>query len=445
MLWGLLGFLITIGLLVTIHEWGHFAVARFFGVKILRFSLGFGKPIFTWVGKKEGTKYTLAPIPLGGFVQMYGEKDDGDAEDSERDKTFHGKPAWQRFLIVFAGPAINLIFAVLAFALLFLTGVKGMDPQVAHVRAGSLADVAGLQAGDRILAVNGATVRLAMDAHIGWVGAPREKIVVRYQRDGAAHEATVDLSTLQAGDELRMSEAIGAFMVDEWLPADIEQVMDDSPAARMGLHSGDRLLTLNGEEADLIRMGRYVAAHPQAQITLTLLRDGQVLSIEGQLGERENRRGTMAGYLGVQWQLADLSAHERVERYGVAESLYRGVEKTCHYVKLTFAMFARMIKGEVSLENLGGPITIGDTAGKTLQYGLDVFLNFLGVVSLSLAALNLLPIPLLDGGHMLFYALETVRGKPLSETTMKWAYRFGQLVLFAFIGFVLLNDFYRYF
>lgn len=444
MLWGIIGFLITIGVLVTIHEWGHFAVARFFGVKILRFSLGFGKPIVTWTGKKEGTKYTLAPIPLGGFVQMYGEQDEEEVPASERHKTFYAKPAWQRFLIVFAGPLVNLVFAVLAFALLYFTGVQGMQPQVAMVRENSLAAQAGLQAGDKILAVDGSRVRLAMDAHIGWVGAARESTAVQYERDGAVRETTVDLSGLGAGDELRMSDAVGMFLVDEWLPAQIEKVVENSPAEAMGLRAGDRLIAMNGREEDLIRIGRYVASHPHAQVRFTLWRDGQTFEVEGKIDERENRRGNMAGFLGVQWQLADLSAYETVERYGVMESLYRGAAKTGHYVKLTFAMFGRMIKGEVSLDNLGGPITIGDTAGKTLQFGWEVFLNFLGVVSLSLAALNLLPVPMLDGGHMLFYAVEAVRGKPLSDTTMKWAYRIGQFVLFAFIGLVLLNDFYRY-
>lgn len=444
MLWGIVGFLITIGLLVTIHEYGHFWMARRFGVKIIRFSLGFGKPLFTWTGKKEGTKYTLSPIPLGGFVQMYGEKDDEAIDEAERNKTFYAKPAWQRFLIAFAGPAVNLIFAVLAFALLFFTGVQGMQPQVAMVRDDSLAARAGLETGDKIVAINGTTVRLAMDAHVAWVGAPREKIDVRYERDGAARDTQMDLSGLKAGDELNMSDALGVFLVDEWLPAQIEKVMDDSPAQAMGLQAGDLIVAMDGQERDLIRIGRYVAAHAHDRVAFTVQRNGQLFDLTGYIGERENRAGKMAGYLGVQWQLADLSAYETVERYGVAESLYRGAAKTGHYVKLTFAMFARMIKGEVSLDNLGGPITIGDAAGKTLQFGWDVFLNFLGVVSLSLAALNLLPVPMLDGGHMLFYAVETVRGKPLSERAMNWAYRIGQTVLFAFIAFVLMNDLYRY-
>lgn len=444
MIWGIIGFLITIGLLVTIHEYGHFWMARRFGVKIIRFSLGFGKPLLSWTGKKEGTKYTLSPIPLGGFVQMYGEKDDEDIPIAQRNQTFHAKPAWQRFLIAFAGPAVNLIFAVLAFALLYFTGVQGMQPQVAMVREGSLAAQAGLQAGDKILSVDGSTVRLAMDAHIGWVGAARGKVEVVYERDGGKRETQVDLSALKAGDELRMSDALGVFLVDEWLPATIKKVMDDSPAQAMGLQAGDQLLTMNGAENDLIRIGSYVAAHPHAEVAFGVLRNGRVIEVQGKIAERENRAGKTGGYLGVEWQLADLSRYETVERYGLFESLYRGAAKTGHYVQLTFAMFGRMIKGQVSLDNLGGPITIGDTAGKTLQFGWDVFLNFLGVVSLSLAALNLLPVPMLDGGHMLFYAVETVRGKPLSENAMKWAYRVGQFILFTFIGFVLLNDFYRY-
>lgn len=444
-LWGTAGFLLTIGLLVTIHEYGHFWMARRFGVKILRFSLGFGKPLLSWTGKKEGTQYTLSPIPLGGFVQMYGEKEGEEPlPASEREKTFYAKPAWQRFLIAFAGPAVNLAFAVLAFALLYFTGVRGMEPTLAVVRQGSLADQAGLQAGDRILSVHGKTVRLSMDAHVAWVGAPREKIEVRYARDGAMRETQVDLSGLKAGDELKMSRALGAFLVDEWLPADIAQIVADSPAEKMGLQAGDRIVALNGEPSDLIAVGEYVAAHPHTDVALQVQRDGALLDIVGRTGERNDHAGKAGGFLGVQWQRADLAAHEIVERYGAGESLYRGMEKTAYYVKLTFAMFGRMIKGEVSLDNLGGPITIGDTAGKTLQFGWDVFLNFLGVVSLSLAALNLLPVPMLDGGHMLFYAVETLRGKPLSARAMTWAYRVGQFVLFAFIGFVLLNDFYRY-
>ncbi|MDO5090420.1 MAG: RIP metalloprotease RseP [Cardiobacteriaceae bacterium] len=443
-LWGVAGFLLTIGLLVTIHEYGHFWMARRFGVKIIRFSLGFGKPLLSWTGKKEGTQYTLSPIPLGGFVQMYGEQEDETLPPAERAKTFYAKAPWQRFLIAFAGPAVNLIFAVLAFALLFFTGVKGMEPQIALVRDGSIADRAGLQAGDRILSVNGSTVRLAMDAHVAWVGAPRDTVRVEYQRDGQTRDTQMNFSTLKAGDELKMGNAIGLYLVDEWLPADIDKVLDDTPAAHMGLRAGDRILTLNGEASDLIRIGEYIAAHPHSDVQFRVLRDGQEIDISGKTGEREGRGGKTGGWLGVQWQLADLSAHRTVERYGIIDSLQRGMEKTAHYVKLTFAMFGRMIKGEVSLDNLGGPITIGDTAGKTLQFGWDVFLNFLGVVSLSLAALNLLPVPMLDGGHMLFYAVETLRGKPLSDMAMKWAYRVGQFVLFSFIGFVLLNDFYRY-
>lgn len=443
-LWGVAGFLLTIGLLVTIHEYGHFWMARRFGVKILRFSLGFGKPILSWTGKKEGTKYTLSPIPLGGFVQMYGEREDEALSPAEREKTFYAKPAWQRFLIAFAGPAVNLVFAVLAFSLLFFTGVQGMEPKVALVREDSIAARAGLQAGDRIVSVHGEAVRLSMDAHVAWVGAPREKIRVEYERDGGKRETSMDLSGLKAGDELKMGKALGVFLVDEWLPADIEKVVEDTPAAQMGLRAGDRILALNGEENDLIRIGEYVAAHAYEDVSFRVLRDGQIIEVSGKTGERESKSGKTIGYLGVQWKLADLSAYRTVERYGMLDSLYRGMEKTAYYVRLTFAMFGRMIKGEVSLDNLGGPITIGDTAGKTLQFGWDVFLNFLGVVSLSLAALNLLPVPMLDGGHMLFYAAETLRGKPLSDMAMKWAYRVGQFVLFAFIGFVLLNDFYRY-
>lgn len=465
MTWGLLGFLITIGILVTIHEWGHFAVARLFGVKILRFSLGFGKPILTWVGKKEGTKYTIAPIPLGGFVQMYGETEGEEIPEADKAKTFAGRPAWQRFLIVFAGPAINLLFAILAFSLLYMIGVKGISPTVLHIAPQSIALEAGLAQGDVITQINGQSVKLATDAHIAFSAAKRGMVEVHYMRQGIQQEALLDLSALKAGDEMNMSKALGLYLADEWWPAKIGAVLTEKDrsayrlsekatfaAAGMGLQVGDQILTINDEALNehdgAFRLSdKIFAMQPNEEVRLKILRAGQEMTINGRLGQQEIN-GKSYAFLGVAWQRMPnrefFAQYEIVERYLPWQALNKGVQKTLGYVKMTFSMFARLIKGEVSFDNMGGPITIGDVAGKTMRIGWEEFLNFLGVVSLSLAAINLLPIPMLDGGHMAFTALEMLRGKSLSEKTMTWCYRIGSSLVFAFMALVLFNDVWRY-
>ena len=213
----------------------------------------------------------------------------------------------------------------------------------------------------------------------------------------------------------------------------------------MGIQKGDRITAVNGEAQDLIRIGKVIAAgKPGDTISITVMRADSEQTLHGQLGSRTDKKGKTHGFLGVKWQRVDVSAYQSVERYGFWASLGHGWDKVVYYVRLTYNMFGRMFAGKISLDNIGGPLTIGDAAGKTLSYGWDIFLNFLGVVSLSLAAINLLPVPMLDGGHMLFYALETVRGKPLSATTMKWALRVGATLVYALMLFVVLKDFWKY-
>lgn len=465
MFWGIVGFLITIGLLVTIHEWGHFAVARFFGVKILRFSLGFGKPILTWTGKKEGTKYTLSPIPLGGFVQMYGETEGEEIAPEDRNKTFAGRPAWQRFLIVFAGPAVNLIFAVLVFALLFMLGVKGISPTVLHISPQSLAAQSALQTGDVITEIDGNKVKLATDAHVALAAAKRAVIEISYQRQGQSGSTTLDLSGLQAGDELNMAKTLGFYLADEWWPARVGAVLTEAErgkyrlsadatfaAAEMGLQAGDQIIAINGEALEehdgAFRISDKLAAmQPNQAVELKIRRDGQEITLSGKLGQ-QTVQGKSYAFLGVVWARMPnrdfFAQYEIVERYAPLAALSKGLQKTVDYVGMTFTMFGRLIQRQVSIENMGGPITIGDAAGKTLRIGWEEFLNFLGVVSLSLAAINLLPIPMLDGGHMVFTALEAIRGKALSEKTMTWCFRIGTSLVMCFMAFVLLNDVWRY-
>lgn len=454
-LWGLLGFAITIGILVTIHEWGHFAVARFFGVKILRFSLGFGKPFLSWTGKKDGTQYTLAPIPLGGFVQMLGENsDDGDIAPEDKNRTFAGKPAWQRFLIAFAGPFVNLAFAVFAFAAVYWHGIEGVYPEIIYVQPHSIAAEAGLRAGDRFLEIDGYAVRLSTDANIALVGAGHKTTPIRYQRtDGSVAETSLDLRQLKAGDELHIGEVMGLRMADEWFPARVGKVIADSPAAKAGLQVDDRIAAIDGKAiettAGVYQATDVIKTLGNKEAVLSIERQGQLLTLPVHFEEKTNANGKKAGYLGIYWgwqkpDAAFFDHYGTVERYGIFTALQKGAQKVVYYVDLTFTMFGRMLSHKVSLDNMGGPLTIGDAAGQTLQLGATVFLNFLGLVSLSLAAINLLPIPMLDGGHMLFCVVEMVRGKALSEKTMQWCYRVGATLVFTFMGLLILKDFWKY-
>lgn len=435
MLLGVIGFILTIGILVTIHEWGHFYVARLCDVKILKFSLGFGRPLFSWRGEKDNTIYQISWIPLGGYVQMLGESgDEIIAHPRDARRTFQAKSAWKRFLIVFAGPAINLIFAWLAFSALYLYGVEGHRPVVAEVRQEN-----GLRAGDIIEKINHQPIKLSHDAPLAWVAnMGKNNIPVEIQRDGKNQTIYLDFSHLKKGDELDISEALGIHLITDWLTAEIKEIVPESTAEIMGLQSGDKILTLNGQPVDMIRMRKRLTEVPP-EITLKIERNQEIMELSGTLKQRNGRP-----FLGVVWVRPDLSQYETTERYDVLSALARGGQKMVSFVHLTYQVFGRMLTNKASLDNLGGPITIGDMAGKTISYGFDVFLNFLGVVSLSLAAINLLPIPLLDGGHMVLYALEMVRKKALSERAMKyWSY-FGMAILYSFMAFVLLKDFWKY-
>lgn len=446
MLLGILGFLLTIGILVTIHEWGHFYVARCFNVKILRFSLGFGKPLWTWVGKKDGTLYTLAPLPFGGYVQMLGESEAETIAPEDKPRTFQAQAAWKRFLIVAAGPLINLVFAICAFGALYVVGVEGLRPEVVYVAPNSHAERAGLQVGDTIVAIDEREVRLSHDAAVALVGAPLSRDVeVLVKRDGEAKALFLDLSHIQSGDEKQMSRATGMYLAGEWYTMKVAEVVENSPAAQsFGLQVGDEIVALDGQTVDFLTGRREIAARPDSSVQLEVIRHGQAITLNGTLGSQE-RDGKTLGFLGVSFERPNVEQWVTVERYGIGKALWFGWEKTKNFTVLTWQMFGRMLTGKASLDNVGGPITIGDMAGQSLRYGAEVFFNFLGVVSLSLAALNLLPIPALDGGHMVLCVVEMLRGKALSVASQMWLNRIGAGVLYAFMGFVLLKDFGRYF
>ena len=437
------GFLIVIGILVTVHEFGHFWVARRLGVKVLRFSIGFGKPLYTWRRKGDDTEYQLAIIPLGGYVKMLDENE-GEVPPEERERAFNRQPLGVRSAIVAAGPMSNFLFAVLAIWLAFGIGVDDMEPVVGKVTPASIAERSGFEPGDRLLEIDGKPVKTWGQYqlylfHRALQG--REVAFVVRDADGGERAVRVDFGALERGqvDQQVMQSGIGLW--PKLPPAEISGVVPGSPAERAGLREGDRVLSVDGEATpDWVALVKAVAAKPGENLLLEVLRDGRRMTVEVQagravVGERE------IGRIGIY-----PPRHSGVKlRYGPLEGFWRAIEYNWQISAVTLRSLAKMVTAEISTESISGPITIARYAGYSVQSGGVELLRFLAIISVSLGLLNLLPIPLLDGGHLLFYAIEAVKGSPLSERAMMLGQQLGILLLALLMSLAFYNDIIRFF
>lgn len=440
----ILGTLVALGVLVTFHEFGHFWVARRCGVKVLRFSVGFGTPLVRW-HDRQGTEFVVAAIPLGGYVKMLDERE-AEVPEHELGRAFNRKPVGQRFAIVSAGPLANFLLALVFFWLLAMLGSQQVRPVVGAVEAGSLAEAAGLQAGQEIIAIDGretrgwAEVNLELVRRLGESGTLAVEVMA--PGNSAAQRVEVPLEDwLKGVDE---PDPIGSLGIRPWRPV-LEPVLDrldeQGPAARAGLRPGDRLLALQGDAlADWDALVDRVRALPGAAVTLMVERDGQRFEVGLTLAERgegEARHGYLgAGVAGGEWPAEML----REVRYGPFDAVLEGLRRTWSMSLLTLDSLKKMLLGELSVKNLSGPITIAKVAGASAQSGLGDFLNFLAYLSISLGVLNLLPIPVLDGGHLLFYLIEWVRGRPLSERVQGWGMQIGISLVIGVMLLALVND-----
>ena len=446
-LYMLVGTLIALGVLVTFHEYGHFWVARRCGVKVLRFSVGFGTPLVRW-HDRQGTEFVVAAIPLGGYVKMLDERE-GDVPAELAEQSFNRKSVRQRIAIVAAGPLANFLLALLFFWFVAMLGSQQVRPVIGAVQEGSLADVAGLRAGQEIVAVNG-------EATSGWA-AVNLQLVRRLGESGVLDlRVTEPGSTLETPKQVQLDnwlrgvdepDPIGSLGIRPWRPA-LESVLAEidpkGPAYAAGLRTGDRLLALDGESlADWQDLVDRVRALPGEAVTLRFERDGQAQDLQLTLasrGEGEARSGYLgAGVQGVEWPPEML----REVRYGPIEGIAEGMRQTWAMSLLTLDSLKKMLFGELSVKNLSGPITIAKVAGASAESGLGDFLKFLAYLSISLGVLNLLPIPVLDGGHLLFYLVEWVRGRPLSERVQGWGMQIGISLVIGVMLLALVNDLSR--
>ncbi|MFT5484957.1 MAG: regulator of sigma E protease [Halieaceae bacterium] len=438
----------TLALLVTVHEYGHFWVARRCGVKVLRFSIGFGKPLYSW-HDDLGTEYVIAAIPLGGYVKMLDEREADVAED-ELHLAFNRKPVMQRIAVVVAGPAANFILAILAFWLVYLSGETGYAPVVGSIKEGSIAEVAGLESGQEIVAVDGhptptwQALNLRLLDRIGETGPIR--FSVQYPGAEVVYESLGELDNWLADAEI--PDLIGGLGIELYrppIPPLLEEVVGGSPADRAGLLAGDLIMSADGVYMDeWVEWVRYVRARPGEEILLSLERDARVMDATITPATLNDGGGEPYGQVGVTVVVPEWPAELiREFEYGPIEALGVSLERTGQLSMFTLTSIKKMIMGLISTKNLSGPITIAKVASESAKSGLESYIAFLALLSISLGVLNLLPIPVLDGGHLLYYCVELVVGKPVPERVQMVGYQLGLFIILGVMGLALYNDFAR--
>lgn len=448
LIWYLLWFVVAVGLLVTVHEFGHFWVARRLGFKVLRFSVGFGRPLLTRVAGADRVEYVIAAVPLGGYVKLLDERE-GPVAPADLPRSFTRRPPWQRIVVLLAGPAFNIAFAVLVlWGMFWVSGVTEIRPRVGEVMPGSIAARAGLHSGDDIRAINGSAVSSQRDVLFGLLDAmsARGEVDLNVRGvDGAVREAILRVPDVAQRRHLtEPAELMRGLGFEFWTPPDgvIGQVTAGGAAARAGLLAGDRIEAIDGAPVknfeDIVRR---VRARPGASVSITYSRAGVEHTAQLQIaadevsGKRIGRIG-ISGFPQSMMQHTDLNA---------ASALARAADEAWTMTVLQARMFWRMVLGRVSLKNLSGPLSIAEYAGDSAEAGVAPFLSFLVLISLSLGFLNLLPIPILDGGQILFQLVEWLKGSPLSERAQAFGQQVGIALLIVLMGVALYNDIARQF
>ena len=443
----LLGTLIALGVLVTIHEYGHFWVARRCGVRVLRFSVGFGKPLLVWKDR-HGTEFAIAAIPLGGYVKMLDGREEPLAAEEES-QAFNLKTVQQRIAIVAAGPMANFLLAFVFFWALAMLGTQQVRPVIGAVQPDSLADIAGLQSGQEIVAVDGQAVHGWGDIHIRLLRRLGEsgtlQIEARQPGNTLASPYVMQLQDWQKGvDELNPLQALG---LEPWRPettARLTHFAEHGPALAAGLREGDLVLALDATPVEnWYQLVQLIQQRPNESVVLQIERNGSEIQLPVQLGERVEN-GVNRGFLGAGVTSEPWPEQMLIQRsFGLFEGALEGVSQTWRMSTMTLMSIKKMLLGEMSAKNLSGPISIAKVAGASAESGLRSFLNFMAYLSISLGVLNLLPVPVLDGGHLLFYAVEWIRGKPLSERIQALGMQLGMALVLSLMVFAVFNDIAR--
>lgn len=443
----ILSLLFALSLLIAVHEWGHYLVARLNGVKVLRFSIGFGKPIWSRRYGPDQTEYVIASIPLGGYVKMLDERE-AEVAEHERHRAFNQQTLRKRSAIVFAGPLFNFLFAILAYWLMFVIGIPGIRPIVDEVEPDTLAWQSGLRGGEEIIKVNGEptpTWQVAIETIL-----PRlvlgEELVLDVYDGGIIRERRLQATAAErALAPEAMFQRLG---LQPWRPKIepvLEHVVPGSPAERAGLQAGDRVTEAAGEPISEWReLVSHINQHAGKRLSLMVERDGVVINLEV-MPDTITSGTAISGRIGAAVRIdeAAFAALHTELRYGVLPGLLAAWQRSWEMGALTIKMVGQMVTGRASIENVSGPIGIAQYAKSSAGAGLSQFLAFLALISISLGILNLLPIPVLDGGHLMNYAIEAIRGRPLSEAAEAMAQRIGLTLILALMMLAIYNDVLR--
>jgi regulator of sigma E protease len=452
--WNAFWFIVGMGLLVTVHEFGHFWVARKLGFKVLRFSIGFGKPLLKKVGRApDHTEYVIAAIPLGGYVRMVDERE-GNVAAADLPRAFGSKPPWQRILVMLAGPGANFLFAILLlWAMFWAEGVPSYKAEIANVTAGKPAAAAGLRSGDQISSINGRAVDDQVDSTLGLLdaisGGGEAHLQVR-GTDGRQRDIRINITDSEARRKLtepdELEKGLGFTYWMPLVPAELATVDPNGPAGKAGFAAGDIVVGLDGKPIRrFVEFRDFVYAHPDREILVTVSRNGaeftrRVRTVSDVVDGKPVGRMLVSGPDVEKYIPADLIRHP-----GVFEALGAAVAKSWQMTVAQAKFFGRMLTGAFSTKSINGFITIADVAGETARSGAKSFLMLMVLLSLSLGFLNLLPVPILDGGQIVFQLVEWIKGSPLPEKAYDFGLRAGLLLLVLLMGLALFNDLSRVF
>lgn len=450
----ILSFILTIGILVTVHEYGHFQVARWCGVKVLKFSVGFGKSIWSKKFGRDQTEFAIAAIPLGGYVKMLGEQPfsdthDADGEHEDMSRAFNQQSVGKRMAIVLAGPFANLLLAIILYWALFMGGTLGIKPYIGSVPDNTPAAASKIQPGDMIQKINGKPAATWQDVRWLLLNESLKSNLVEIQTlDNSQQMHLYQLITKDVnGDDadIDILQKYGLTIYQPKIAARIGQIVSGSAAEAAGLKEGDLVLSINNKTiSDWEMMVHEVRQHPEQKLEMVIERDGSahLLTITPDAA-REN--GKMIGRIGaaVKTDQAQLDQYYVTQDYTMIEALAKGLEKTWETSVFSVKMLANMLVGNISWKGMSGPVTIASYAGQSANMGIKVFIGFLALVSISIGILNLLPIPILDGGHFMYYMVEFFTGKPVSEAVINIGQRIGFFLLGWLMVLALYNDINR--
>jgi regulator of sigma E protease len=445
----IIAFIFALGLLIVFHEFGHYLVARLCNVKVLRFSVGFGRPLIRKYWGRDQTEWVIAAIPIGGYVKMLDERE-GKVAPEDLSRSFNRMTVSRRFAIVSAGPIANFLLAILLYWLLFMHGVSGMKPTLGPITPDSPAAIANFEAGETIVKIGDELVSTWQDARWTLLSKAIEKTpaltVEILSKDKQVAWRKLDLSKLNANDlDADFLKRIGLNVYQPKIKPVIAQVIPNGTADRAGLLINDEILSVNEKEIvqwkDLVQQ---IQNNPGNLLVMKIQRNNTKVSVKI-IPEATTQNGKQIGKIGIGPKIDHSKFKDLLVEvsYPASTAMAKAINKTWETSVFTLQMLWKMVMGEVSLKNISGPITIADYAGKSAQMGVASYLGFLALISISLGVLNLLPIPLLDGGHLMYYVVEIIKGSPLSERAMEIGQQLGMMMLFTLMAFAIYNDINR--